>query len=251
MNVIGITALSTNYIWLLHNNSESIVIDPGDALVVLKILKKLQIILKAIFLTHNHFDHIAGVDHLVKYFPNVIVYGPEETRNNNVNFIVVSEGDYIVQLQRKFKVFNFPGHTIGHIGFYSIPWLFCGDTVFSVGCGKVCTGFMRYMYESLEKIRCLPGDTLIFSGHEYTLSNINFAITVLPRNRSLIDYHKKIIKLRKYNTPTVPSRLALELQINPFFLCNSPCIRHGFSSPLYSKETWKIFAELRKKKDMF
>ncbi|URJ28498.1 hydroxyacylglutathione hydrolase [Blochmannia endosymbiont of Camponotus sp. C-046] len=251
MNIIRVRVFNTNYIWFLYNyRGECIIVDPGEAVKVLNILKKLQFKLRAILLTHNHFDHINGVFSLTRYFPKTIVYGPMETKNNGAHCLV-SEGDDFVLLQKKFKVINLTGHTLGHIGFYSAPWLFCGDTVFSAGCGKICVGFAQQMYESFLKIKHLPRNTLIFSGHEYTLSNINFAISILPRDQSIIDYCNKIIKLSKNNQPTVPTTVNLERKINPFFCCDNLDIKKSLNLPFNLKEEWQVFSALRNKKDSF
>ncbi|URJ29675.1 hydroxyacylglutathione hydrolase [Blochmannia endosymbiont of Camponotus modoc] len=251
MNIIRVPVLSTNYIWLLYNyKNECIIIDPGEAIKVLGILKKFQFRLRAILLTHNHIDHVNGVAPLIQHFPKTIVYGPTETKNNGSHFLV-SEGDDFVLLQKKFKVLNLPGHTLGHIGFYSAPWLFCGDTVFSVGCGKICIGFAQHMYESFLKIKHLPHNTLICSGHEYTLSNVNFAISILPQDQSIINYRNKIFKLYKNKQPTVPTTLNLELKVNPFFRCGNSDIKKSLNLPCNLKEEWQVFSELRKKKDSF
>lgn len=251
MNIIRIPALQTNYIWLLYNHkNECILIDPGETIRILQIFKKYNFILKAILLTHNHNDHIDGVCTLIKYYPKIIIYGPIETKNTGAN-ILVSAGDNFTLLQKKFTVFNLPGHTPGHIGFYSVPWLFCGDTVFSAGCGKFNEECTQQMYTSFLKIRTFPRNTLIFSGHEYTLSNINFAVSILPQDKSIINYYHKIIKLRKNYQPTVPTTLNLELKINPFFRCNDTEIKKSLNCFPKIGEEWKIFYKLRYKKNLF
>ncbi|WHL24887.1 MAG: hydroxyacylglutathione hydrolase [Candidatus Blochmannia vicinus] len=251
MNIIRVPALNTNYIWILYNyRNECIVVDPGEAIAVLKILKRFQFVLRAILLTHNHADHVNGVSTLIQYFPKTIIYGPEETKNSCIH-VVVSEGDDFILLQKKFRVFHFPGHTLGHIGFYSAPWLFCGDTVFSAGCGTFCAGLAKKMYESFIKIQNFPCNTLIFSGHEYTLLNVNFAIFMLPHDQFIINYRNKVIKLREKNKSTVPTTVGLELKVNPFFRCSNVDIRRSLHLSSDIKEKWQIFYELRKKKDLF
>lgn len=251
MNIISIAVLQTNYVWLLYNSKNiCILIDPGETKKILKILKKSKLILKAILLTHNHNDHIDGVHILIKHFPKIVIYGPKEIKNKSVNF-PVSEGDNFNLLQKKFTVFHLPGHTSGHIGFYSAPWLFCGDTVFSMGCGKFDEKLAKKMYKSFSKISKFPHNTLIFSGHEYTLSNIIFAKSALPQNKSVIKYYHKIVELRKKNQPTTPTMLNLELKINPFFRCNHIDIKKSLNYFPKSGEEWKIFAKLRQKKDSF
>lgn len=252
INIIRIPALHTNYIWLLHNqNNECILVDPGEIKQTLQILKKFKYTIKAILLTHNHYDHTNGVNTLIKLYPNTIIYGPKETQNNTFNVSVVTEGNSFILLQKKFITISLPGHTPGHIGFYSAPWLFCGDTVFSAGCGKFHQELAQQMYTSFLKISTLPHNTLIFSGHEYTLPNILFAISILPRDVYIIDYYEKVKKLRKNNQPTAPTTLNLELKINLFFRCNYTDIKQALKCSSNTKETWKIFYKLRQKKDIF
>lgn len=252
MNIIRIPTLQTNYVWLLHNqHHECIIIDPGETDQIFQILKKFKFNVKAILLTHNHNDHTGGVYTLIKYYPKTIVYGPKETVNPIFNVVVVSEGDNFILLHKKFVTLSLPGHTPGHIGFYSIPWLFCGDTVFSAGCGTFSKTSAYNMYASFLKIRTLPNNTLIFSGHEYTLSNINFAISILPKDISIINYYYKIIKLRKNNHPTIPTTLKLESKINIFFRFNHIDIKNSLNFFPNIEEEWKIFYELRRKKDSF
>lgn len=252
MNIIGIASLKTNYIWIISNHTnECIIIDPGESTIILKILKKHQLILKAILLTHNHTDHTNGVETLVHYFPNIDVYGSEKIKNAKINIIIVSEGDKLTLLNKQFTVFNFPGHTKNHIGFYYNSCLFCGDTVFSAGCGKVSSGLMKNMYESLLKIQNFPKNTLIYCGHEYTLSNINFAISILPKNKIFINYRNRVIKLLKKGKPTIPTTLNTELQVNPFFLCSRSDIQRSLQFFPKIGEEWKVFCKLRRKKDSF
>lgn len=252
MNIIGIKSLQTNYIWMiLSHTNECIVIDPGEGMTILKILKKHQLTLKTILLTHNHHDHTNGVKILEHHFPKIAIYGPSETKNKITNTIIVSEGDNFTLFRKKIKVFNFPGHTKNHIGFYYHFCLFCGDTVFSAGCGTVTPGLMQNMYESLLKIQNFPNNTLIYCGHEYTLSNINFAISILPKNKIFINYRNQVIKLLKNKKPTIPTILNLELQVNPFFLCNRIDIQKSIQFFPKTGEEWKVFSELRKRKNAF
>lgn len=250
-NIIGIPALQSNYIWMIYDNTnDCIIIDPGESIRVLNILKKLKLSLKAILLTHNHYDHIDGVNKLIQFFPKATVYGPQEIQHCNINY-TVSEGDNILLLNKKFKVFNFTGHTKNHIGFYYNNNLFCGDTVFSAGCGKIQIGLEKQMYESFLKIKNFPDNTLIYSGHEYTLSNINFVSSMLPYNNDIINYKNKITNLKKLNKTTIPTTLKLELKINPFFYCNNIDLKKALGVFPKSGEEWKIFYTLRKKKDEF
>lgn len=253
MNVIKVSSFTNNYIWIVYDNSNNcIIIDPGETIALLQILKKLQLVVTAILLTHNHYDHINGVHILVQNFPKAIIYGPTVLKNQSTS-VSVSEGDNFFLLNKKMQVFNFPGHTKNHIGFYfNSILLFCGDTVFSAGCGKIQKGLAQQMYKSFLKIKNFPDNTLIYSGHEYTLSNINFVSSILPNNRAVSNYRDKVINLRNLGQSTIPTNLKLELQINPFFNCNNVEIKKALCCfPKKAEEEWKVFQKLRKKKDEF
>lgn len=248
---IGITSLQTNYIWIILNHiNECIVVDPGEGVKILKILKQYQLILKAIFLTHNHRDHTDGIHILIQYFPKVTIYGPVETINQGTN-VIVSEGNTFTILNKKFSVFNFPGHTEDHIGFYYDSYLFCGDTIFSAGCGTVKPKLIKNMYKSLLKIQSFPDNTLIYCGHEYTLSNINFAISILPKNKVFINYRNHVIKLLHDKKPTIPTTLNLEKTVNLFLLCNNKYVQQSLQLFPKTGEEWLVFKELRRRKDLF
>lgn len=250
MNLISIPVLEDNYIWLLHNDErQCLVVDPGEAKPVLQAIADLQLIPVAIFLTHHHHDHVGGVDELRRNFP-VPIYGPEETRGKSATQIV-AEGDSLVVLDQMFRILAFPGHTLGHIGFYGAPWLFCGDTVFSAGCGRLFEGTPKQMYDSFQKINQLPPETLICAAHEYTLSNLHFAATLLPQDKVITDYQSKIRQLRLKNQPSLPTTLHLERQINLFLRCHDMCLQKTLNTHPSPWEEWSIFAILREKKDLF
>lgn len=252
MNIIRIPALKDNYIWLIYNkNNECILIDPGESIQVLKIIQKFQFTLFAILLTHCHNDHTDGIYTLIQHYPNVIVYGPIETKYQHSKISIISEKDNLMLLGKKFKIINLPGHTSNHIGFYSAPWLFCGDTIFSAGCGKFNDEHAQSMYMSFLKISAYPHNTLIFCGHEYTLSNIKFAISILPTNKKIIDYYHKVSTLTKNNQSTIPTTLSLELQINIFFNYNHIDIKKHLNFFPKTGEEWKLFSMLRKQKDLY
>ncbi|QOI11197.1 hydroxyacylglutathione hydrolase [Blochmannia endosymbiont of Colobopsis nipponica] len=250
MNIINIPALKDNYIWILYNaKKECLIIDPGEYISIIQIIQKLKLKITAILLTHHHKDHTAGVRKLLKLFP-VKVYGPLETVNAGTNHIV-SENDILTLLGYHFKVLFLPGHTLGHVAFYSKPWLFCGDALFSAGCGRLFEGTAKQMYESLQKIKQLPGDTLIYSAHEYTWSNINFAASILPKDNNIISYLKNVKKKRIKNESTLPTSINKELKINLFFRCKDKEIQKKLNTSSNNEEEWKIFAKLRTKRDLF
>lgn len=250
MNLISIPALADNYIWLLHNDQqECIVVDPGEAAPVLAVLSERQLTLKAILLTHHHNDHVGGVAGLVARF-NVPVYGPRETANKGADHIV-AEGDRIRLLAIDFTILALPGHTLGHIGFYGAPYLFCGDTLFSAGCGRIFEGTPEQMYQSLQKVKRLAPDTLICCAHEYTLANLAFARTILPEDNLIAGYEHKMKQLRAKNLTNLPTNLAFEAQINLFLRCHDIDLQSKLDPHHTMHDEWRIFALLREKKDHF
>ncbi|ADV33624.1 hydroxyacylglutathione hydrolase [Candidatus Blochmanniella vafra str. BVAF] len=255
MKIITILTLKTNYIWVIYNQlNECIIVDPGEFVQVLKILNKLKLILKAILLTHNHHDHINGIYELIKHFPNVQIYGPIDILNTGTKLVTVSDKDEFFLLNKKVMVIGLPGHTLNHIGFYYNSWLFTGDTLFSAGCGKVQTGLIRHMYQSFLKIQCFPENTELYPGHEYTLSNLNFALSILPEDPEIVKYNKKITTLhRRQQRIFAPMTLALELKINLFFRCNNNNKNLKYALNCFPKtgKEWKIFRNLRNKKDLY
>ncbi|AHF73248.1 Hydroxyacylglutathione hydrolase [Candidatus Sodalis pierantonius str. SOPE] len=250
MNLISIPALADNYIWLLHNDdSQCLVVDPGEAAPVLQALADRHLIPVAILLTHHHHDHVGGVAELLRHFP-VPVYGPEETRAKGSTRIV-NEGDTLTLLGHTFSIMALPGHTLGHIGFYGAPWLFSGDTVFSAGCGRLFEGTPKQMYASFQKVNQLPPDTLICAAHEYTSSNLDFAAALLPQDSVITGYQREIKELRLKNQPSLPTTLHLERQINLFLRCHDIDLQNKLNAHPASGEEWRVFAALREKKDHF
>lgn len=220
LSLIPIPAFTDNYIWMVKNNHNAIVIDPGDAKPVLDALGK-DLKLSSILITHHHHDHTGGVSEL-KQATGAKVYGP---RNENIPDcdVKLDESDIvnIGQPNLQFKVIDIPGHTSGHIAYIGnldndTPVIFCGDTLFAVGCGRVFEGTNQQMHASLCKIKDLAPNTLVCCAHEYTASNIRWALNVDPNNLALQKRADETTKLRAINQPTVPSILGLELKTNPF-----------------------------------
>ncbi len=196
MNLISIPAFQDNYIWVLvDDDRRCIIVDPGESAPVLQAIEENGWHPQAILLTHHHNDHVGGVPDLVAAFPHLVVYGPAETQDKGTTQ-VVEEGENILILGYEFSVFATPGHTSGHLCFYSKPYIFCGDTLFSGGCGRLFEGTPAQMYQSLQKINALPDDTLICCAHEYTLGNMKFAASILPDDLAILDYYLKVKELR-------------------------------------------------------
>ncbi|CUX95822.1 Hydroxyacylglutathione hydrolase [Candidatus Gullanella endobia] len=250
MYLISIPALVDNYIWILYNkNRQCLIVDPSEAAPVLKVLTDYQLTPVAILLTHHHQDHVDGVARLLQNF-QIPIYGPEETRSKGATHIV-SENDSLILLNYYFSIITLPGHTLGHIGFYSAPWFFCGDTVFSAGCGRLFEGTPEQMYKSFQKINQFPSNTIICPAHEYTLSNLNFATSLLPQDSFIIAYKNKIKKLRLKNKSSLPTKLSLERKINLFFRCHDITLKNTLNLYPPPGEEWHIFSILRKKRNFF
>ena len=237
-----ISAFEDNYIWLIHNGKQAIVVDPGDAVPVLDMLIELDLTLKHILITHHHADHIGGVDVLLASFPKALVYAPSNPKYN-FKHQVVCENTHLELCDLSFQVINVAGHTQDHIAYYSAPYLFCGDTLFSAGCGRLFEGTALQMMNSLDKLACLPPATQVFCAHEYTLKNIDFALTVDGGNQDLIAYKKSVQTLRKLNQPSLPSSIKTELAINPFLRCSHHDIQRAVS--VHDDDALATFSALR------
>lgn len=250
MTLTKILSLSNNYIWVLYNKyQECLLFDPGESEPALQFLFRKKFNLKGILLTHHHSDHIGGVKELLTHFP-VPVYGPKEIVTLEIDHIV-SHGDVFTLCGLIFSVIALPGHTLGHVGFYSIPWLFCGDTVFSAGCGRLFEGTPKQMYSSFQKINQLPAETVICGAHEYTLSNIAFSNKILPNNKFIRSYQRKIYDLMLRGKSSLPTTLQLERKINLFFQCHDVKLQNKLNVHFNELEEWRVFDALRKKKDTF
>ncbi|KFK92601.1 MULTISPECIES: hydroxyacylglutathione hydrolase [unclassified Serratia (in: enterobacteria)] len=251
MNLISIPVFQDNYIWLLDNQrGHCVIVDPGEAQPVLEALAHLQLVPDAILLTHHHHDHVGGVAEIVAQYPKLAVYGPQETANKGAN-IIVQGGENIEINERQYSVIAVPGHTLGHVAFYSTPYLFCGDTIFSAGCGRLLGGTAEQMYHSFQRLAQLPDDTLICCAHEYTLSNLKFSRAILPQDRDIETYQQQVERLRAKGEPSVPTTLQLERKINLFLRCHDIDLQKeiGFQSP--PDNLGSVFSELRLRKDSF
>ena len=251
MNLNSIPAFQDNYIWVLsEDDGRCLIVDPGEAAPVLRAIEEHQWQPEAILLTHHHNDHVGGVQALRDAFPDVVVYGPAETQHKGATQ-VVAEGDTVTVLGQDFSVFATPGHTLGHICFFSFPYLFCGDTLFSGGCGRLFEGTATQMYQSFYKINALPDDTVICCAHEYTLGNMKFAISVLPQDRDVQEYYKKVSELRAKNEKTLPVILKNERKINLFLRTEDADLIEVINQEKVLQHPEERFAWLRAKKDAF
>ncbi|VFP86372.1 hydroxyacylglutathione hydrolase [Candidatus Erwinia haradaeae] len=251
MTLTSIIALQDNYIWVLNNdNDQCLMVDPSDAIPVLDLIAKKRWKLKAILLTHHHYDHIGGVLTLLTIYPDLIVFGPPETSYYGAN-ILIQHGDNINILDMNFRVIGTPGHTLGHVSYFSYPYLFCGDTLFSAGCGKIFEGTSQQMFESLKNLNRLPEDTLICGSHEYTLSNLTFAHALYPEDSDIRGYYYHVKELRTKNIRTLPTTLAHERKINIFLRTKDIELQKKITINGSCLNESQIFKLLRYKKDQF
>ncbi|MGL4620072.1 hydroxyacylglutathione hydrolase [Chroococcidiopsis sp.] len=257
MQVIRLNALSDNYIFLLHEPQQNIaaVVDPTEAEPVLKQLQHLGAELVAIFNTHHHHDHVGGNQKLMQKYPQLTVYGGVEDKGRIPGQkVFLQEGDRVSFGVRTAEVFFVPGHTRAHIAYYFPPTtadepgeLFCGDTLFAGGCGRLFEGTPTQMVESLSKLRNLPDNTRVWCAHEYTLKNLQFALTVDGNNAELRSRFAQVKSARDRAQATVPSLLGIEKQTNPFLRWQQPELQ----AVTKSQDPVQTFARLRGMKDRF
>ncbi|VEB24018.1 hydroxyacylglutathione hydrolase [Avibacterium volantium] len=213
--LVPIPALDDNYIWLYaRENLPVIVIDIAESAPLLAYLQQHQLEVEAVLLTHKHQDHVGGLAEFKRHYPNVPVFGPQETADLGATQII-NEGE-IRTTHYQIQVLPSGGHTENHVSFVVDGHLFCGDTLFSGGCGRVFTGDYAQMFDSLQRLKALLDSTIVCPAHEYTLSNLQFAEKVLPKSVFLTDYVAKIADLRQQHQPSLPTTLGLEKRINPF-----------------------------------
>lgn len=233
MKIHPIKALSDNYIWGIEEKGQAVVVDPGESEDVMTYLEETELDLIAILLTHNHDDHIGGVLDIYESYPDIAIFGPDETEplvNHNVQ-----EGDSFELLGQTFEVFKTAGHTEGHISYLTDDLLFCGDALFSGGCGRVFTDDYQAQYDALQKFKELDGETKVYAAHEYTEINLRFAQSIEPDNQVIADALEEAQNLLIEDKPTLPSTIQREKDINLFL----------------QADTLEDFVELRKKRDDF
>ncbi len=236
LDVVPVNAFRDNYIWTLRNETHAAVVDPGEAVA-----------------THHHADHVGGIATLLEEHA-VPVYGP---KNEPIATLTraVSEGDTVSvpELDLSLSVLDIPGHTRAHVAYYGAGSLFCGDTLFACGCGRLFEGTAEQMFASLGKLAALPDDTKVYCGHEYTLANIGFAKAVEPDNAALSRREQRDQGLRKSGKPTLPSTLGEEKATNPFLRCREPAVIESANKYLGTRvaDPVRVFAAIRDWKNRF
>ena len=251
LEVVPLPAFRDNYIWTLRKGSDAAVVDPGEARPVQDYLAKEKLRLVAILATHHHPDHVGGVAQLVAAH-KVPVFGP---RGEPIPQLThpVGQGDTagIAALGATFDVLGIPGHTRAHVAYYGLGSLFCGDTLFACGCGRVFEGTAEQMLDSLNRLAALPDDTKVYCGHEYTLANIQFARGVDPQNAALAAREERVRKLRDAGRPSLPSTLGEERATNPFLRCAEPAVVESANKYLGARasDPVRVFAAIREWKN--
>jgi hydroxyacylglutathione hydrolase len=256
----ALPAFKDNYIWCIYHDDKpnAVVIDPGSATEVLAFLTEHQLHLAAILITHHHWDHVDGIIALQQRFPQLQLFLPADEHDKiahlpqHVTLLKAGDQVRINELSLNFHVLAVPGHTIGHLAYVCFeaalePWLYCGDTLFSAGCGRLFEGTPAQMYHSLQQLLQLPSSTQIFCTHEYTLSNLKFASAVEPDNQSIVEYVQLLSARNKDGFISLPSTLALEQKINPYLRCHLPQLQRQWQQP----DAIRLFSFLRQWKNQF
>lgn len=249
LEILPIPAFADNYIWLLQRGRHAAVVDPGDAAPVIAALDRYSLTLGAILITHHHADHIGGVETLLRQYA-VPVFAPARG-SYDFPHVAVSEGDRVAldALALELAVIETPGHTLDHVAYYGANCLFCGDTLFSAGCGRLFEGTAAQMHASLQRLAALPGATAVYCTHEYTEHNLRFARMLEPDNAVLATHQLQVAALRREGRPTLPTSIALEREINPFLRCGEDAIRTA--SGCEKGDQAQIFSAIREMRNHY
>lgn len=260
ITVSPINAFNDNYLWVIGrtNHAHIAIVDPGDANACIEYIEKNNKKLSTILITHHHKDHTGGINLLKQYCEEkqwpLTIYAPKNEPVNTCD-IRVSEQQKITiaELDLNINIIDLPGHTHGHIAYLTDDKLFCGDTLFSGGCGRVFEGTAEQMLSSLNKLKALPEKTHVYCAHEYTLANLNFALTVDPENLELVHYYNQVKHMREKNQATIPTSIRQEKLINPFLRCSNEAIRTSVQEYNHNAtpDELSIFTHLRLWKDHF
>ncbi|GGP41662.1 hydroxyacylglutathione hydrolase [Shewanella algicola] len=235
LNVHTIPAFNDNYLWLVHQSTsqDAYIVDPGCAQTVIDYLATTDLNLVGILITHHHADHTGGIEQLQQHFNHTLaVYGPSNEHIKGITqpLTIATQDTIAIPSLGQVQVMAVPGHTLGHIAYYIDNKLFCGDTLFSGGCGRLFEGTPEQMLQSLKMLARLPDDTLVYCAHEYTRANLDFALHLDSTNPELIEYSTKVDHLRAKNIPSIPSTIAIEKAINPFLRCHKNAIQVAISA---------------------
>ncbi|MBM0106146.1 hydroxyacylglutathione hydrolase [Steroidobacter sp. S1-65] len=256
LQVTQVRAFTDNYIWLIHSPRDParvVVVDPGDARPVERTLADRNLTLAGLLITHHHGDHVGGVTELLRD-RSIPVFGPaNESVPGHPQRLREGDRARFAELELEFQVLDVPGHTAGHIAYVGHGAVFCGDTLFSAGCGRLFEGTPEQMHRSLSKLAALPAETLVYCAHEYTLSNLKFGLAVAPENRAAASYLEHCQQLRARDQATIPSDIRRERNVNPFLRCDDESVKQAAEAHagrgLQSEP--EVFAVIRQWKDSF
>lgn len=254
LKIHPIPAFTDNYIWAIYDQHHCVVVDPGDAAQVIAFLHENALSLAGILITHHHHDHTGGISQLLSAFPDIDVFGPKNHRIDGIK-TRVSEGDVVSLFNQQLllNVLDVPGHTLDHIAYFNDKWVFCGDTLFSAGCGRMFEGNPSMFWGSLQKLTLLDDNTKVFCTHEYTLANLAFALHIDGENAALRDYEKWAVATREKMLPTLPTDIKTQKRINPFLRCDDEAFVAKLKRVIAITENTAeaVFAACRSAKDQF